>query len=113
MRSCTVLIRQRQRDTWGLVPRALALPEAAGHMRSCTCLAWLALSANGRRVRVVEFLLLSVSAFLLPIVPSPLQRPHIQAIEFLLPLDSLLLQQPDVQAVEFLLPIDSLLQQQK
>ena len=70
MRSCTVLIRQRKRGTCGLVPRALAPPEEAGHMRSCTGLAWVALSANGRRMRDVEFLL--------PTVSSLLQQPHVQ-----------------------------------
>ena len=40
MRSCTVLIRQWERDTWGFVPRAFAP----------------LLEANGRRVRDIEYL---------------------------------------------------------
>ena len=91
MRSCTVLIRQRQRDTRGLVPRALALPEAS----------WLALSA-------VVKVHVQPAVFLLPIDPL-LLPPLAQAVETLLPFFSLL-HQSHVLADEFVLPIDSLLQ---
>ena len=48
MRSCTVLIRQWERDTWGFVPRAFAP----------------LLEANGRRMRDIEYLSLTVCPLL-------------------------------------------------
>ena len=48
MRSCTVLIRQWERDTWGFVPRAFTP----------------LLEANGRRMRDIEYLSLTVCPLL-------------------------------------------------
>ena len=48
MRSCTVLIRQWERDTWGFVPRAFAP----------------LLEANGRRMRDIEYLSFTVCLLL-------------------------------------------------